>query len=108
MWRAEKCIRTSRATSRLARAEPEAEDSGSEEESDEDACPLTDSQLKNIYDNGTPLMRSLLSVNDHRRLELILSGQADDKSDDRSSCMTYVSLTPWLGIVGLQATKFHT
>ena len=97
MWRAEKCIRTSRATSRLARAEPEAEDSGSEEESDEDACPLTDSQLKNIYDNGTPLMRSLLSVNDHRRLELILSGQADDKSDDELDPMAAHAATQGAG-----------
>ena len=57
-----------------AHAEPETEDLSLEEESDEDPCPLTDSQLENIHDNGTPLMRSLLSVNDRRRLELILAG----------------------------------
>ena len=64
--------------------------SGSEEESVEDARDpygipskrLTDSQLKNIYDNGTPRMRSLLSIKDRQRLELILSHQADDHSDD--------------------------
>ena len=64
--------------------------SGSEEESVEDAWDpygipskrLTDSQLKNIYDNGTPRMRSLLSIKDRQRLELILSHQADDHSDD--------------------------
>ena len=80
-----------------ARAEPEAEDSGSEEESNKDACPLTDSQLKNIYDNGTPLMRSLLSVNDRRRLELILSGQADDKSDDELDPMAAHAVTQGAG-----------
>ena len=80
-----------------AHAEPEAEDSGSGEESDEDAWPLTDSQLKNIYDNGTPLMRSLLSVNDRRRLELILSGQADDKSDDELDPMAAHAATQGAG-----------
>ena len=54
----------------------------SEEESDEGAWDpypcvrLTDLQLKNIYDNGTPKMRSLLSIEDCVRLETILAHEA--------------------------------
>ena len=39
-------------------------------------------QLKNIYDNGTPKMRSLLSIEDRVRLETILAHEAGDYSDD--------------------------